>query len=311
MRTYAAAKEEEIALLQREIAAARQEVNRARDQEKAQNDERDAAANIIAAVTPIKLPEFWVKDPLLWFRQCESAFRRSSIVSSGVKFDHVVMKLPHDVSLSCRSLLLSIKFEDKDAYEQLKEHLCRSFGRTKWQLAFSLLDSPQLGDRRPSQLLQDLRALLPHGELEGTLFQSIFLKRLPDAMSNHILAANIDEMAILADRLHDKPSHITAVSNEDDTQRVHALNDRTRPRDSRSPDRRPQQGTYRGRGGGARGSGKRGGTTSKADGKGKFNRDHTPARQWVKGAQADWCSYHQYYGEKAINCLPGCNFSGN
>ncbi len=90
-------KEEEILELEAQLRASRREIERLGA---GQQDERDSAAALIAAVTPVKLPDFWVKDPVLWFRQCESAFRRSSISSSGVKFDHVVMKLPHEVSLS-------------------------------------------------------------------------------------------------------------------------------------------------------------------------------------------------------------------
>ncbi len=86
---------------------------------------------------------------------------------------HVVGKLPNAVSLSCRSLLLSINFEDKDAYERLKEHLCKNYSKSKWQQGYALLDHPSLGDRRPSQLLQDMRALLPDKEAEGVLFQCL------------------------------------------------------------------------------------------------------------------------------------------
>jgi hypothetical protein len=64
-----------------------------------------------------------------------------------------------------------------------------------------LLDSLGLGDRRPSQLLQDLRALLPAEEVEGTIFQCIFLKRLPVAMSDAIMAANFEDIEAMADRL--------------------------------------------------------------------------------------------------------------
>ncbi len=48
-----------------------------------------------------------------------------------------------------------------------------------------------LGDHRPTQLLQDLCALLPLEEPEGKILQANFLKRLPVAVSDHILAANI------------------------------------------------------------------------------------------------------------------------
>jgi hypothetical protein len=57
----------------------------------------EGAKALIAAVSKVDLPAFWDADP--------------------------VGKLPNAVSLSCRSLLLSINFEDKDAYERLKEPL--------------------------------------------------------------------------------------------------------------------------------------------------------------------------------------------
>jgi hypothetical protein len=151
----------------------------------------EGAKALIAAVSRVDLPAFWDADPVLWFRQCESAFRRAGTVSSGVKFDHVVGKLPNAVSLSCSSLLLSINVEDKDAYERLTDHLCKNYSKSKWH-------HPALGDRRPSQLLQDMRALLPDKEVEGVLFQCLFLKRLPTTMSDAVMAAgleNIEDMA--------------------------------------------------------------------------------------------------------------------
>ncbi len=54
-----------------------------------------------------------------------------------------------------------------------------------------------------------MRALLPDKEIEGVLFQCLFLKRLPTSMSDAVMAAgleNIEDMAAMADRLHDKPA---------------------------------------------------------------------------------------------------------
>ena len=294
-------KEEAILELEAQLAASRREIERLGA---VPQDERDAAAALIAAVTPVKLPDFWVKDPVLWFRQCESAFRRSSISSSGVKFDHVVMKLPHEVSLSCRSLLLSIKFEDKDAYERLRDHLCRCFGQTKWQLAFSLLDAPQLGDRRPTQLLQDLRAMLPAEEPEGLLFQSIFLKRLPTAVCDHILAAdvdNIDVMAALADRLHDRPAASANIAVLTPEQDVCALGQKQPP--GRSPDRsRPTANRSRGGGFAGRGTQRGGGGWKRG-----APRQQTPARK----PSSWWCFIHERYGSDAVSCRPGCTYAEN
>ncbi len=256
------------------------------------------------------LPAFWDADPVLWFRQCESAFRRAGTVFSGVKFDHVVGKLPNAVSLSCPSLLLSIKFEDKDAYERLKEHLCKNYSKSKWQQGYSLLDHPGLGDRRLSQLLQDMRALLPDKEVEGVLFQCLFLKRLPTSMSDAVMAAgleNIEDMAAMADRLHDKPaaagvsavaaqppccSHVSAINNK---QKKFNRSGRSPNCSGRSPDRRAS----------TPGPGK-----EKKDFS-SFNTAGRPASQWVKGADKTWCQYHQFYGDAARTCRPGCTHPGN
>jgi hypothetical protein len=198
---------EQLAAMRTELERTQRELDRASHHSREERLEGMDA--FIATVSKVDIPSFWEADPVLWFRQCESAFRRANTTSSGVKFDHRVGKLPNSVSLSCRSLRLSINFEDKDAYERLKAHLCKNFGKSKWQMGYALLDSPGLGDPRPTQLLQDLRALLPTGETESTLFQCIFLKRLPVAMSDAILAANLEDieaMAKMADRLFDRPS---------------------------------------------------------------------------------------------------------
>jgi len=246
-------------------------------------------------------------DPVLWFRQCESAFRRSGTVSSGVKFDHIVGKLPNAVSLSCRSLLLSINFEDKDAYERLKAHLCKNFGKSKWQMGFSLLDSPGLGDRRPSQLLQDLRALLPAEEVEGTLFQCIFLKRLPASMSDAVMAADLDDiedMADMADRIFDRPAipSVAAVASPC-CHHVSALNTRQQNRSGRSPTRRSPS-----RRPSTPGPARK---TQSGTGFAEFRNAGEPYTQWTQGAKKTWCAAHKFFGSKAATCRPPCTFSEN
>ncbi len=114
------------------------------------------------------------------------------------------------------------------------------------------MDCANLGDRRPSQLLQDMRALLPEKEPEGILFSCLFLKRLPTTMADAIMAAgleNIEEMVAMADCLFDRPaaaaiSTVSAkhtccgqdVSAIDSQQRRN--NNHGRCRNARSPNRR-------------------------------------------------------------------------
>ena len=310
-----------------ELAAMRQELrDTQRELDKANAAKEDIpadAAAFIAAVTKVDLPSFWDADPVLWFRQCESAFRRAGTVSSGVKFDHIVGKLPNAVSLSCRSLLLSINFEDKDAYERIKAHLCKNYGKSKWQMGYSLLDSPGLGDRRPSQLLQDLRALLPTGEVEGILFQCLFLKRLPAAMSDAILAANLEDieaMADMADRLHDRPAlptvaavttpccqHVSAIDSQQ--QKLNRTG-RSPDRSGRSPERRAATPGRRG-GRGGRGGRGRNSTPGQSSGFYEFCEANRPKSQWVPEAKKTWCDKYKFFGSNANSCVPGCSYSEN
>ncbi len=284
----------QLARTEQALLEAEKEIDRQRqaaaDAAAAEADIPEGAKALIAAVSKVDLPAFWEADPVLWFRQCESAFRRAGTVSSGVKFDHVVGKLPNAVSLSCRSLLLSINFEDKDAYERLKDHLCKNYSKSKWQQGYSLLDHPGLGDRRPSQLLQDMRALLPEKEAEGVIFQCLFLKRLPTTMSDAVMAAgldNIEDMAAMADRLHDKPaaagvaavatqpsccSHVSAI---DSKQKKFNRSGRSPNRSGRSPNRSGRSPDRR--------------AATPGPGKEKkdfssFNAAGRPSSQWVKGA---------------------------
>jgi hypothetical protein len=257
------------------------------------DDAGDAAAE---RPLSFKLPAFYAKDPGMWFRTCQSVFRRRRVTASVDKFNAIVEMLPPTVTESCRSLLMSIDPEEcVDPYEQLRDYLCRCFGRTKWQLAAALLDSPPLGDRKPTALLQDMRALIPEDEIErgeGTLFQLLYLRRLPEATRTAIVSASCkttDEMAEMADEIHSmaQPTVAAVAPATIATDTVAAI----KPRD-RSPKR---TSAARGRGGG--GGGGRG-----------AKRQQTPARS--KG-KTGWCKHHQRWGVDAFSCIPPCTYQEN
>ncbi len=61
-----------------------------------------AAAAVPAPVANVivKLPDFGVKDPKMWFSQTEAQFRRARITAETTMYDYVLMKLPQDVVMS-------------------------------------------------------------------------------------------------------------------------------------------------------------------------------------------------------------------
>jgi hypothetical protein len=57
-----------------------------------------AAVPAPVAHVAVKLPDFWVKDPKMWFAQAEAQFRRARITAQTTMYDYVLMKL--DVVMS-------------------------------------------------------------------------------------------------------------------------------------------------------------------------------------------------------------------
>jgi len=251
-----------------------------------------APAAAVAHVA-VKLPEFWVSDPDMWFFQAEASFRGARITASRTKFDHVVTKLPEAVSVAVRDFLLQIDEDTVDPYADLKAELVTAFGKTRWQQAFALINSPGLGDRRPSVMMKEMLALLPKGEKPETLFLALFLGRLPTSMRDHLAAANATsakEMAQHADLLWDaRAGHqVSAV----DSQQVAAIgrgqspskdNWRQSPDRRRSPERREQR-------------------------QGQRQRQQTPH---ASGRGSDLCRLHRKFGAKAKFCNAPCSWAEN
>ena len=76
---------------------------------------------------------------------------------------------------------------ETNPYDVIKERLISQFSLDKYQRAEALLGLPALGDRLPSMLLADMKALLPPGMVvkqendnsSDWIFSYLFLSRLP------------------------------------------------------------------------------------------------------------------------------------
>jgi len=265
-----------------------------------------ALAAQAAAVVPaqvahvaVKLPDFWVKDPKMWFAQAEAQFRRARVTAETTMYDYVLMKLPQDVVMSVRALVSAIEADpvkQEQSYTLMKEALLGSYGMTKWQMAYSLLDHPDLGDRRPSAMMAEMLSLRYETTAPDSLFLALFLRRLPASIRDHLAAANhttATEMATHADILWDARSTTTVSAVTDSLAAVSVRS--ASPRYSRSPDRRARSPVNRG------GGGK------------QPPRPPTPGRQDGKSSsnKNKWCFNHRRYGDKAYNCRGNCKFSEN
>ncbi len=251
-----------------------------------------AAAAPIAHVA-VKLPDFWVKDPKMWFSQAEAQFRRARITAETTMYDYVLMKLPEDVVMSVRSLVSAIEADpvkQEESYTLMKQALLGSYGKTKWQMAYALLDHPELGDRRPSAMMAEMLALRYETTAPDSLFLALFLRRLPSSIRDHLAAANpttAAEMATHADILWDARNS-ASVSAVSDSLAAVSLRSAS-PKSSRSPDRRARSPDRR-RGGGR-----------------QPPHRPTPGRQDGKKL----CFIHKKYGNDATSCRKPCDWAEN
>ena len=254
-----------------------------------------AAAAAPVAHVAVKLPDFWVKDPKMWFAQAEAQFRRARITQETTMFDYILMKLPEDVVMSVRALVSAIEADpvkQETSYTLMKEALMGSYGKTKWQMAYALLDHPELGDRRPSAMMAEMLALRYETSPPDSLFLALFLRRLPASIRDHLAAANHETAAAMsthADILWDarNSASVSAVSESLSAVSVRSAS----PKNSRSPDRRARSPDRRARS-----------PDRRQDGKGR-GRKPTPGRKF--------CNNHRKYGNKTFNCQGNCDFAEN
>ena len=84
-----------------------------------------------------------------------------------------------------------------DKYETLKNRLIDTFGLNKRERAARLLHFRQLGDSKPSALMDEMLALRG-GHPPCLLFEQLFLERLPEDIRIHLVDAKVEDCRELA-----------------------------------------------------------------------------------------------------------------
>lgn len=166
----------------------------------------------------VKPPLFWKSNPSLWFVRLEAQFSLSRINVDDTKFNYVVAALDSDILSSVSDILVRPPATGK--YEALKKRLIDVHSESESTKIRMLLQGLELGDQRPSQLLNRMRTL--GGEAVGEpLLKSLWLDRLPSGTQS-VLAAlkdDLEQLSIVADKIHElTPPNINAATVQPSSQ---------------------------------------------------------------------------------------------
>ncbi|KAH6927407.1 hypothetical protein HPB50_003269 [Hyalomma asiaticum] len=119
----------------------------------------------------LHLPTFWRNNQQLWFAQLEGTFDLRHIFSEISRFRRLLCNLSPEVAQEVTDVIAA-PLNDAP-YQRLKQSIVDRTATSESVLLRHLLTSEELGDRRPSQLLNSMRQLLRSSDvdLNGALFR--------------------------------------------------------------------------------------------------------------------------------------------
>ena len=164
------------------------------------------------AAVSLKLPNFWASQPRAWFIQSEAQFALRGITEDSTKYAYVVAALDQRTAERLLDIL-----EDppaKSKYQKLKDRLLSTFSLTQRQRASRLLGMSGLGDRRPTEMMDEMLALL--GDHKPCfLFEELFRQQLPAEVRMSLEYADFSDpraTAQLADRMLENRPQLSVAS---------------------------------------------------------------------------------------------------
>lgn len=236
----------------------------------------------------VKLPPFWKCDPAAWFKRAEAQFRLAHVSKSQTKFDHILTMLDEDI-IGKVSDILDID-NTENAYQNLKDRLINTYGRTEEDKFRELISGISLGDEKPSLMLSKIKSLAGNN-CPSHILKQMWLQRLPN-QAQIVLAvapktATVDELAEMADRVVDVS--LNTVNQIQEQYKPSNIEDKIADLQQQIKQLQLQRGrTY---------SRNKPGSHSRSKSRSRFNAD------------GPLCYFHYKFRNKAQKCLKPCKWT--
>lgn len=271
-----------------------------------------------------RLPPFQSEDPELWFLQVEPIFLNGATEKE--KYSHLMAALPFAIVQRVRDVLVTLSTSETP-YTSLKQLLLQRLAPSQEAKLEQLLQGEQLGDRRPSELLVSMLALLgaTPSAREEVMVRHLFIKKMPSSTQEILVSLDpalaLTDVAATADRIQrvhsPQVSSISAPSPPQPTFSLPPPIGAIPPGHLTATDVRLSllerclaDLTMEVRGlAAAIQSGSHHHSRSASGRRNSFRRGSpSPGRRSFPNGH---CYYHHTFGDKAQKCSPPCAFQGN
>lgn len=246
----------------------------------------EATTNIMRVSA--KIPPFWEAQPELWFAQVEAQFATAGITVDETKFSHVIGNMDGKILSKVSEIVINPPATDK--YQTLKTRLLSAFAESDQKKSHKLLTEQELGDRKPSELLNEMKKLAGN-KVTNEFMRTLWTRCLPNSVSAILSTseADLDGLAKMADKIMevgDFRGHIAAIS----TSSTNATDDRIARLEKKIDELSKHLRNI---------------STNRSR-----SRSKTPAKKpdITDNSDKPYCWYHFKYADKANKCIPPCTY---
>lgn len=161
------------------------------------------------AVTPlvdrvgVRIPPLWASDPEMWFAQIENQFALAKVTSDETKFHYVAGNMDSRYAAEVRDILTNPPATNKCVF--FKTELIRRLSSSQEQKTRRLLKHEEIGDRKPSQFLRQVRGIAGT-VVSDSVLRTLWIGRLSPNMQAILMTqmdAELDKVAEIADAIAD------------------------------------------------------------------------------------------------------------
>ena len=167
----------------------------------------------------VSLPPFWESNVELWFTTAEHAFTANGIFNEHKRFSLVLGAL--DIKM-IQTIQHVVRSPTSYPYQDIKKALIKACKLNENDRLDILFYRTELGDRKPSEMLSEMRQLLEAYDADNAqtnaVLKKLFLDKLPQP-ARTILAANLEtNLDVLALRADEVVAALSQISNQTDAQ---------------------------------------------------------------------------------------------